>query len=367
MLLLYYSKGVNKMKTIKKSVSIMLSALILISIFTVIPITANANAEDDYYTSGDYKYTVLEDGTAKITEYIGSAAEVNIPSELDGKKVTVIGFYAFNFCESLTSVNIPDSVTGIDLFAFSNCKSLSNVNIPDSVTSIGNSAFFGCGALTSIYIPDGVTSISSEAFMGCKNLKNIFVDKNNKKYCSINGNLYNKEKTVLIWYAIGKTETSFTIPDGVTKIGDNAFSCFNSKLKSVIISDSVTTIGNSAFFECTSLSSIKIGKGVKIICDSAFCDCWGLNSIIIPNGVTYIGKHVFYDCKKIKSITLPKSVMYIGYEAIGYYEEYSSEKDYYTNKIDGFTIYGTKGTKAEEYAEKNGFTFVEKKKLLMLM
>lgn len=332
------------MKTIKKSVSIMLSALILISIFTVIPITANANAEDDYYTSGDYKYTVLEDGTAKITEYIGSAAEVNIPSELDGKKVTVIGFYAF-----------------------SNCKSLSNVNIPDSVTSIGNSAFFGCGALTSIYIPDGVTSISSEAFMGCKNLKNIFVDKNNKKYCSINGNLYNKEKTVLIWYAIGKTETSFTIPDGVTKIGDNAFSCFNSKLKSVIISDSVTTIGNSAFFECTSLSSIKIGKGVKIICDSAFCDCWELNSIIIPNGVTYIGKHVFYDCKKIKSITLPKSVMYIGYEAIGYYEEYSSEKDYYTNKIDGFTIYGTKGTKAEEYAGKNGFTFVEKKKLLMLM
>ena len=123
------------MRVLKKSVSIVLAALILISVFTIVPLTANAE------TSGDYSYTALEDGTISITGYYGSAAELKIPSELDGKKVTSIGEEAFEFCESLTSVNIPDSVTSIGGYAFYCCTSLTSIIISDSVRSIGKLAF----------------------------------------------------------------------------------------------------------------------------------------------------------------------------------------------------------------------------------
>ena len=167
-------------------------------------------------TSGYYTYTV-SNGEAEITyvnTYISGA--VTIPSNLSGYPVTSIGNYAFRDCYELTSITIPDSVTSIGGGAFYECSSLTSITIPNSVTSIGTWAFRHCTGLTSITIPDSVTSIGNEAFAYCSSLTSITVDSANKHYSSQDGVLFNKDKTQLIQYPIGKASTTYTIPDSVT-------------------------------------------------------------------------------------------------------------------------------------------------------
>ena len=146
------------------------------------------------------------------------------------------------------------------------------------VTRIGAGAFDSCSRLTSVVIPDSVTTIGAGAFGYCWRLTSITVNENNTAYCSMDGNLYTKDGKTLIQYAIGKTATSFTIPDSVTTIGDSAFyNCDN--LTSVAIPDSVTTIHNSAFYSCSSLTSVVIPDSVTTIGDSAFSWCSNLTSV----------------------------------------------------------------------------------------
>lgn len=238
---------------------------------------------------------------------------------------------AFSVCTSLTSINIPDSVTSIGNSAFSGCSSLiciniphsvikmignpfanwhgslsiesksfiyendvlfnadktiiiayrakdKTYNIPDSVTSIGNSAFIGCKSLTCINIPDSVTSIGDWAFVGCKSL------------------------------------TCINIPDSVTSIGDGAFDWCET-LTSINIPDSVTSIGNRAFNGCYHLKCINIPDSVTSIGYLAFDGCISLTSINIPDSVTSIGYWAFRECKSLTSISIPDSVTSIGNSA----------------------------------------------------
>ena len=216
------------------------------------------------FNSDRQSYSVVGGGTCKDLDII-------IPDTYFGLPVTSIADEAFDFRISITSVVIPNSVTSIGSCAFAECNSLTSVVIPDSVISIGDDILYGCDSLTSIE-----------------------VDKNNEYYCSIDGNLYNKDATTLIKYAIGKTDTSFTIPDSVTNIGDWAF--MFSSLTSIVIPDSVTSIGYSAFSHCLSLASIEIPDSVTGIGWYAFYNCTSLTSIVIPDSVMSIGSKAFWNC-----------------------------------------------------------------------
>ena len=286
--------------------------LLALATFAVMTVVCAVCAGAETYQ--DIEYSALDDGRVKITGYNGGAETVVIPDTIDGKSVTSIGRRAFEGCTNLKSITIPNSVTEMGRRAFSGCSSLTGIAIPDSVTEIGKYAFDGCKSLTSITIPDGVTSIGDGAFYNCSSLTEIKVASENSNYVSVNGVLYNKDKTTIICYPAGKKGNNYKILDGVTKVGSSAFiGC--SSLTSITIPNSVTEIGYSVFEGCTNLKSITIPNGVTSIGDSAFEDCTSLTSITIPNGVTSIGDSAFEGCTSLTSITIPNSVTSIGFGA----------------------------------------------------
>ena len=234
-----------------------------------------------------------------------------------------------------------------------------SVVIEDGVTTIGNEAFYYCDSLTSVTIPDSVTSIGNEAFNHCIILASINVDSENKYYASEDGVLFNKDKSILIRYPMGKTAKEYVIPDSVTSIGDKAL-CLCDSLTSITIPDSVTTIGDSAISCCYSLTDINVNsknkyyasedgvlfnkdksvlilypKGktaekyvipdtVTSIGGGALKECESLTSITIPDSVTSIGGWAFAGCQSLTSITIPDSVTSIGACAFYYCERLTS-------------------------------------------
>ena len=445
---------------------------------------------------GDFEYYILDDGTVEITDYSGSAENVDIPAEIDGKSVTGIGNSAFENCTSLTSITIPHSVTSIGNDAFSGCASLTSIEIPDSVTEMGNDAFFGCSSLMTIVvaegntiysslngvlfnkvktelicypadkadksysipnsvtsiggdafrdcaslievtIPNSVTSIGDAAFSGCKNLKNlkmsdslidignyafdccaslvditipsstinigerafgfctnlnsitipcsvisiennafygcfnllkVDVDYGNNNYVSIDGVLFNKDKTKIVYYPPGKTDSSYTIPSSVTSIGEKAFSyCIS--LMNIEIPYGVINISDSAFSNCTNLKDLTIPNSVVNIGKSSFEQCSNLNSILISEHLKNIDDYAFFACERLKSITIPDSVTSIGDSAFYWctnlrnatilnHSYISIGSDVFESVSDEFSISGYSNTGVERYAKNNGISFI---------
>ncbi len=286
------------------------------------PFSGNCG-ENAYWSFDESTGTLTISGTGAMNSYNyynrpWESYEYSIKKVVINNGVTTIGNYAFSDCDSLTSITIPDSVTTIGDYAFHHCDSLTSITIPDSVTTIGDYAFYDCKSLTSITIPDSVTTIGDYAFAYCDSLTSITVDSNNKSYSSDEyGVLFNKDKTTLIQYPTGNARTSYTIPDSVTTIGNDAFYDCDS-LTSITIPDSVTTIGNYAFAYCDSLTSITIPDSVTTIGNDAFYDCDSLTSITIPDSVTTIGDDAFAWCDSLTSITIPDSVTTIGDDAFAW-------------------------------------------------
>ena len=219
--------------------------------------------------------------------------------------VTSIGDKAFYRCSSLTSFVIPNGVTRIGNGAFLGCSSLKEVAIPNSVTSIGDGAFASCRSLSNIVIHDGVTSIGDGAFWGCSSFLIKYISIPKSVIC-LNGNPFVK------WE--GKLEClspNFIYEDDVlfNKDKSKIISFRNQAVKSYIIPSSVTSIGDSAFAGCSSLSNIAIPSSVNSIGDKAFWDCCSLTSIVIPDSVTSIGDGAFCGCSSLKYISIPKSVI----------------------------------------------------------
>ena len=198
---------------------------------------------------------IIGNGAATIGDKAFNSCESLIRVTLPDS-ITIIGDYAFYSCRTLTDITIPGSVTTIGAWAFCGCESLTSITIPNSITIIGDDAFCGCTSLTSATIPDSVTTIGNNLFFGCISLTSITVDTDNQYYSSDSyGVLYNKNKTELIQYPAGNERISFIIPDSVTTIGGYAFICFTS-LTSVTIPNSVTTIEDYAFYLCTTLTDV---------------------------------------------------------------------------------------------------------------
>ncbi|MBQ4600753.1 MAG: leucine-rich repeat domain-containing protein, partial [Oscillospiraceae bacterium] len=325
----------------KKLCTVVLSLTLLVGCLFLLPVESKAaTVEDLTYEIWEGEVTITGCDTA-------ASGDLIIPDTIEGYPVTRIGEWAFWNCSSLTGITIPDSVTGIGSSAFYYCSSLASITIPDSVTSIGDSAFEGCTGLTSISIgngvtsisdyafayctgltsitiPDsvtgidyyafrgctgltsisigsGVTSISDYAFAYCTGLTGIWVSPSNANYCSDEkGVLFNKSMTELV-SAPACISGDYAIPDSVTIIGDDAFyNC--SGLTSITIPDSVTDIGGRAFYGCSSLTSVTIPDGVSIISGNTFAYCTSLTSITIGSGITDIGDHVFNGSENLTDV-----------------------------------------------------------------
>lgn len=221
--------------------------------------------------------TIIEDvafsGFKKLTSITvseGNGAFKSINGNLYTKDEKTFVQYAIG--KSDKQFTIPDGVTRIGWCAFYSCNSLTSVSIPDGVIRICGEAFGECNGLTNIVIPGSVTTIDSMAFVGCRGLTNFSVSNDNAVYKAIGGNLYSKDGTKLIQYAVGKSDSEFTLPGGVTSIGSYAFG-YCSSLTAVTLPDSVTTIENVAFRGCENLTSVIMGRGVKKVERGAFSDC----------------------------------------------------------------------------------------------
>ena len=408
------------MKHITKSISIVLALLMLTSVFAVVPITANATDISTYSTgknsgtTGECEWS-FDSSTGELTiSGNGSMAsygeETPTPwSEFRNeiKKVSIlsgvknIGSCSFYGYKNLNEISIAESVNKIEYYAFDGTAFFkndenwtngalyidsflisTNENIPEhfyvkaGTTVIADYAFAYKYNLNTIEIPESVINIGENTFEYCTNIENINVSLQNNVYSSKNGNLYNKNKTEFIKYALAKSDTTFSMPDEVEQISKYAF--YNCEyLESIILSNKVSVIGESAFMGCSNLKSINIPYEVKYIekaafhgCsslseitlsdnivrigDMAFYYCSSLKMISIPNKIESIGYGAFLHCKEIKSVTLPNTITNIGDEAFGYYQKEDSDN---IQKIDDFTIYGYSGTVAEIYANNNGFKF----------
>ncbi len=243
---------------------------------------------------------------AKFVENIFDPATGKGALKFDGR-VTTIPEKAFLTCTNLTHINLPLGITSIELEAFSGCKAIEVMDIPQGVTKIGYGAFLNCSGMIEITIPSSVTS-ATVSFIGCGGKANI--------NCEIDDQYFHSAKF-----------TEVVIDDSVTWIGDYAFYDCTS-LTSVIIGDSVTSIGSEAFYNCTSLTSITIPNSVTSIGSAAFENCTSLTSVTIPNGVTEIRGSAFADCSSLSSITIPDSVTEIGNYA---FEYCTSLKEVYYN------------------------------------
>lgn len=285
------------MKKVKRLTAVILSALMMTSAFSALPVSAaevesntSAVSSDENFISGDYEYTFLDDGTVEISKYVGNDCDVTIPDEIDGKRVTSIGKGAFENNISIKNVEMSNNILSIYDGAYYNCQSLETIKLSNSLTEILIGAFGNCLSLKRIDLPDSLSYVDDFAFGNCKNLEKVHFS---------NGV---KEKGTTVMFA------------------------------------------KSIFENCVSLTSINLPNNLKWIDYADFLGCSKIEEIIIPESVTNIVNKAFSNCNNLQRIIIPANVSFIG-------------NDTFEN-CDNLTIYSYFETFAETYARANGITFI---------
>ena len=236
--------------------------------------------------------------------------------------VKTIGSGAFYGCDRLANLELSDTLTAIEESTFCYCTSLINIVIPDSVTTIGDNSFKDCTELETVTIGKGCTSVTASAFTADFNLVKFDVSEDNESYTSVDGVLYNKEKTAVVCYP-KSLSGEYVIPDTVTSIEKAAFENCN-KLTKVTIGSGVETVNPYAFNKCNSLATVVFKNSDTVnkkICERAFYYCGSLTEVDFGNAVTSIGDYAFTVCSKIKSLEFPDSLTSIGQFAFSPYTD----------------------------------------------
>lgn len=280
-----------------KAVAFFLTFVMLLSL-SVVFCFDRAYADFD----GEWEYTISS-GTATITGYSGTNAEVSVPAKLGGiPVVSVTGLAQNNFKQKITSISFASGIKEIGASAFNGYTALTKISLPDTLQTIGVNAFFDCSSLAAVTLPNSVNKIGEGAFSGCSSM------------LSANLSGQTKEIPAKLFEGCSKLST-VTLPLYLTSIGDSAFAnC--SMLKSLSIPESVTTIGTSAFSGCTSLSAVNMPSSLSAIGDFAFHNCASLSSVFLCNGVKSIGQEAFSGCSSLKEIYIAPSVNKIGTNAL---------------------------------------------------
>lgn len=372
-------------------------ALVLagVLVFWLLPPQVDNNSEH-------YEYSENVDGTITLTDYHGyDTVRLRIPDQLDGKQVTGLASRCFTYARKLTRVDIPAGITNISanpfcmdtlrtihvdsanpalrmvnsmlysvadgrllvypagikddvcvlppeikiigICAFDGCKNLIAITLHDQVTTIESLAFEDCSGLTAITIPDSVAVIGVNPFLQCTQLMEINVSAKNAALAVTDGALYSKADMKLIAYAAGRSEDTFTAPQGIRTVGRYALqNCDN--LSSITLLDGVVQIEGSAFYDCERLVSVTIPQGVTQIGNEALSGCEQLHSCVIPYGVTSLGFWLFLGDGSLTSVTIPSSVTDIGFGAF--------------ENCAGLTLTVEQGSEALRYAEENGIPWI---------
>ena len=217
------------------------------------------------YFNDDMQAYVVEGIAERRPEYV-------IPSYYNGMPIAGIDMGVFMECVDLMRVELPDTLTYIADNVFKGCTSLQVIDIPDGVMHIGQEAFYGCTSLTSVFIGDGLIEIGDNVFGGCTSLELFSVSSSNRAFTDIDGVLFNKAEVLLINYPIGRGDELYSVPVGVSYIGEYAFSgCKN--LKFVVLGEGLLNIGEGAFENCTSLAGLAIPGTLTAIDYNAFNNC----------------------------------------------------------------------------------------------
>ncbi len=301
--------------------------------------------------------TTIEESAFMYCETLGS---VHFPTALK-----TIGKSAFNGCSNLSEIVLPEGTKTIGDLAFHQCHALAAANLPDSITSIGRECFYRC-ALSSIRWPAGTRTLNERVLSGCAQLANITlhdgvtgIERYAFEGCAA---LYTVQipasmRTIKDHAFNGSGIVTIVIPETILSVGQSAFSeC--TRLTSVTFEGSLTSIGASAFWGCTALRQITLPEGLTEIAQSLFNGS-GLRTVTIPDTVTSIGQSAFADTD-LQNISLPSSVTVIGSSAFWYCASMnyiripdsviSIGKNAFAGCKEGMIIYGVRGSAAEEAA-----------------
>ncbi len=302
-----------KKKRLVTVLGVILALIIAAGIIGVIIYNSKSSGPSDF---------VIEDGV--LTEYTGDAAYVSIPKDVR----SIASFVFYNHTE-IERVKMSDTVTNIGQGAFYGCTNLKDLTLSESLTYIDDGAFGECDSLESFTVPDSVQFIIEGAFYGSDSITEFSVSSENVAFTSVDGVLYTKDLSAIVAYPAGRTDSDYTISDGVNYIAAWAFHCAKN-LQTVTIPDTVTSIGEEAFyasgltqidlpdaltelgtgvfFECTALTQIEIPQGVTVLPTRAFSSCSALKSAVLPEGLTEISQMAFSDCSALETVNIPASL-----------------------------------------------------------